>query len=228
VDVEMHLSANAGILVEPIEGLTIGLAWRGANRTYLSIPVGVTLSEQIAPVNIEVLAYDYSTPHELSLGLAWRTGPWLVTGDFTYYFYRDFRQSAPTVNMLDSKGSVTTSTEVPDAGFNDAVAVRLGGEWDPVEGLAVRLGFAWTQTPVPPQAGETNLLDGDRFTASAGLGYDFTSLGAPVILDAHVAWAGMVGNRDEKAAFLPENPGYPAVAGSGSVLNAGMTARVRF
>jgi hypothetical protein len=49
-----------------------------------------------------------------------------------------------------------------------------------------------------------------------------------VILDAHVAWAGIVGNRDEKAAFLPENPGYPAVAGSGSVLNAGMTARVRF
>ena len=81
---------------------------------------------------------------------------------------------------------------------------------------------------MPAQTGETNLLDGDRFTPSVGLGYDFGSIGAPVVLDAHVAWSGMIGNRDEKAQLLAGNPGYPSVGGSGSVLNAGLTARVRF
>lgn len=228
VDVEMHLSANAGVLVKPIEQLSLGLVWRGANRTYLSIPVRVKLSEQIAQYNIEVLAYDYSTPHEVAFGASWKGDSWLVTGDFTYYFYRDFHQSAPAVNQLDSKGNVIGSIEVADPNFHDTVAIRLGGEWEPIESLALRLGFGWVQSPVPPQSGETNLLDGDRFIVSAGVGYDFIGFDVPIVIDGHIFWSGMISNRDEKLSPLPGNPGYPWVGGSGSILNAGLTARVRF
>ncbi len=228
VDVAMHLSPNVGILAEPMPGLTLGLTWRGANRTYLSIPVHVKLSQQYAAINVEVTAYDYSTPHELAFGIAWHDDRWSVAGDFTYSFYRQFHQSAPAVQMYDATGNVTQNSAVPDPDFHDAMAVRLGAEWKATDALAVRLGFGWVQSPVPAQTGDTNLLDGDRYTVAGGVGYSFEGFGVPISLDAHIAWAGMVSNRDAKATLDPTNPGYPSVSGTGSILNSGLTAKVWF
>jgi len=211
VDVEMNLSPNVGLLVEPIPEVAIGITWRGSNRSFISV-----VSED---PNLQVDSYDYSTPHEIALGVAGRVGPVLLSGDFTWYFYRQFKQSKATT---DGKGT-------NDPGFSDAVAVRLGAEWNVIDAVQIRAGFSWVQSPVPSQEGDTNLLDGDRYTPSLGVGFDLAAVGGPPIqLDAHIAWSFMDTNTDEKLTFIPDNPGYPSMESGGSVLNAGLTAKVRF
>lgn len=231
VDVNMSLAPTVGAMVEPLPGLTIGFTWRGANRTYIEIPVTAVLSDKIAAVRVKVLAHDYSTPHQLALGAAYRTDRFTVAGDVTYSLYRDFQQSAPRVILYSSgtDGRIVKETRPPDARFADTFAVRVGGEYRPLRALAIRAGFGWVQSPVPAQTGITNLLDGDRFTGSLGLGFDAAGVGGPPIgVDVHVAYAGMVGHRDAKMLFEPDNPGYPYVGSEGGVLNAGMTLKVRF
>lgn len=231
VDVKMNLSPNVGALVEPIPGLTVGLTWRGANRTHLSIPVNAVLSDKIAAIRLKVLAYDYSTPHQIALGLAYQKPGYRVAADVTYSMYRDFRQSAPSVLLYSSSADdkVIKETLVPDANFRNSWAVRLGGEWRPVAALALRAGFGWVQSPVPAQTGVTNFLDGDRYMGSIGLGFDAASVGGPPLsVDLHMQYAWMVGHRDAKTVFDPGNPGYPSVASEGWALNGGMTLRYRF
>lgn len=228
VDVKMHLSPNVGVLVEPVEGLALGLAWRGANRTWLSIPVSVKV-DQAGSIDLEVLAYDYSTPHQVALGAAWRRPRFEVAADVTYSFYRYFRQSSPTVNLLKADGSVDQTSPVPDPGFHDTWAVRLGGEYRVLEPWTVRVGFGFVQSPVPAQTGETNLLDGDRFTLSLGSGFDLSGIdGPPIQVDGHFAWSGIVSNEDAKSDVLVGNPGYPTIEGSGSVFSGGVSVKVRF
>ncbi|MBM4397511.1 MAG: outer membrane protein transport protein [Deltaproteobacteria bacterium] len=229
VDVRMHLSPNAGVLIEPIEGLAFGLVWRGANRTYLSIPVGVKAGEQLNDIDIRVLAFDYSTPHQIALGGAYRRARFEVAADLTYSLYRYFEQSSPTVHRYGADGEIVRTSAVGSRGLRDTWAVRLGGEYRVLEPWTVRAGFGWIQSPVPAQTGETNLLDGDRFTVSFGSGFDLAAIdGPPIRVDAHFAWTGMAANTDAKAAIMPENPGYPTIRGSGSVFSGGVTAKVRF
>ena len=211
VDVEMNLSPNVGLLVEPIGEMSIGITWRGANRSFISV-----VSED---PNLQVDSYDYSTPHEIALGVAGKIGPVILSGDFTYYFYRQFKQSKAT----------TGNNGTNDPGFSDAVAVRAGTEWQVIPPVQLRAGFSWVQSPVPSQEGQTNLLDGDRYTGSLGLGFDAAAVGGPPIqIDAHIAWSYLTANEDEKLELIPDNPGYPSIRSSGSVLNAGLTAKVRF
>jgi long-chain fatty acid transport protein len=231
VDVGTRLSPNVGLLVEPIPGLTVGVTWRGENRLDLSIPVSAVLSDKIAPVRLKVTAVDYSTPHQIALGAAYQTARFLVTGDVTYSLYHRFRASSPDVILYSStsEGQVLKETGVPDPGFHDTWAVRVGGEFKPLKALALRAGFAWVQSPVPAQTGVMNLLDGDRYVGSVGLGFDAEGVGGPAItVDVAMAGGAMVGSEDAKKTLDAENPGYPSVGGEGWYLAGSLSAKVRF
>ncbi|OQC34740.1 MAG: Outer membrane protein transport protein (OMPP1/FadL/TodX) [Deltaproteobacteria bacterium ADurb.Bin058] len=231
VDVKMNLAPVVGIMVEPIEGLTIGFNWRCANNTYISIPVTAILSQKIEPVRLKVTAYDYSTPHQIALGAGYKGDNYRVSGDITYSFYKSFNLSTPEVTLFDAGGGDKVVQQIlpPSAGFKNTFAVRFGGEYSPLKALAIRAGFGWVQSPVPAQTGVTNLLDGDRFTGSFGLGFDAAGVGGPPIaIDFHLAYGWILENRDAKTAVNLDNPGYPYVSGKGGVLNSGLTFKVRF
>lgn len=228
VDVTAHLSPNVGVLVRPVPALAVALVWRGANRTRLRIPTSVDVAE-IPPIRLNVEATEYATPHQIALGVSWEVRPVLVSLDIIYSFYRQFEQSSPIVTLYDSSGAVTKVQSVADPGFHDAVSVRAGAEWHVRGPWRLRAGLAFVQSPVPAQEGESNLLDGHRFTAAAGAGLDIGAAGGPPIrVDAHLAWTGMVSNRDEKMIVDPANPGYPTIRGSGSILSGGLDVKVRF
>lgn len=228
IDVNMSLSANAGILVEVLEDLFIGVTWRGANRTHIAIPVRVRVSEKIAPVSIRIDAYDYSTPHQVAFGLSWRHRMFKLVGDFTYYFYRNFTQSSPTVYLYDIQGKISKRSISLDPNFRDAFAIRMGGEWMIVKDVAIRGGFDFITSPVPPQRRETNLLDGNKFGGSVGVGFDFSKvLNTPILLDLHLTYFHIQHNQDEKEIFIPENPGYPSIKGGGDLINGGISIRMK-
>ncbi len=228
VDVTAHLSPNVGFLAWPTASLAVALVWRGANRTRLRIPTSVDVSK-IPPIRLNVEATEYSTPHQIALGIAWEVRPVFLSLDFIYSFYRQFDQSSPIVTLYDSTGAVTKVQTVGDPRFHDAVSVRAGAEWHVRGPWFARAGFAFAQSPVPAQESESNLLDGHRFTAAAGAGFDVGAAGGPPIrVDTHVAWTGMVSNRDEKTLLDPANPGYPTIRSGGSVLSGGLDVKMRF
>jgi len=227
VDVGTSLAPNVGLLVLPIEGLSIGLTWRGENRFDLSMPVSVVISEKITAIDLSVTSVDLSTPHEWTLGAAWEGRGWLVAGDVTYALYRRFRASFPDVVLFSSSGDLTSDS--PPADFHDTWAVRLGGQVRVARGLDVRAGGSWVQSPVPAQVGSTNLLDGDRFGGSLGAGLDLAEIGGPPLtVDAAVAGGGFAANRDAKTGLDPANPGYPWIEGRGAYVLGALSVTARF
>lgn len=228
VDVNTSLAPVVGLVVQPVERLSIGLTWRGEDRLDLTMPVSVVISDKITPVDLSVTAVDYANPHQLVLGLAWQGAGWLAAADVTYALYHRFRASFPDVVLFSSDGEGAASLS-PSGGFHDTWAVRAGGEVRVARGLDVRAGASWVQSPVPAQTGVTNLLDGDRFGGSAGLGLDLAALGGPPLcVDASVAGGVLVGNRDAKTTLDAANPGYPWIEGQGGYVQGTLSSTVRF
>jgi long-subunit fatty acid transport protein len=227
VDVGTSLAPTVGLVVLPVEGLSIGLAWRGENRLDLAIPVSVVISEKITAIDLRVTSVDHSTPHEVALGAAWQGQGWMVAGDVTYALYHRFRASFPDVVLFSSSGDLTSAS--PPGNFRDTWAVRLGGEVRVARGLDVRAGASWVQSPVPAQEGPTNLQDGDRFAGSLGAGLDLGDVGGPPLtIDAAVAAGGFAANRDAKRAQDPGNPGYPWIEGQGAYVLGALSVTARF
>jgi long-chain fatty acid transport protein len=78
---------------------------------------------------------------------------------------------------IDFEDPATPDAElVPD--YHDAVNVRAGAEWStPLRGLRARLGFVVDPNAAPEHGISPALPDGDRFDASAGVGYHGADLG---------------------------------------------------
>jgi hypothetical protein len=79
------------------------------------------------------------------------------------------------------------------------------------------------------QSGDTNLLGGDQFSGSFGIGFDAAKMGGPKIkLDAHFMAGAVLDNTDAKSTLNPYNPGYPSIGGGGWFLNSGVSLRFGF
>lgn len=228
VDVKAKLSPNVGVLIIPVDTVSIGIAWRGASSTKIRIPTSVDVAD-IPPIRLKVEAPEFWTPHQVSLGVAWHAKDLMATAEFSYSFYEDFEYSAPTVTLYGSSGEVSRFQAVSRPGFRNTVSVRAGGEWHLSALWSLRFGVAFLQSPVPAQTGEANLLDGHRFLLAAGVGLDFEAVGGPPLrLDGQVSWVRLASNHDEKLIFDVSNPGFPSIRSSGSVLSGALDLGVRF
>ena len=230
IDIEYRWSWRLGAQVALGGGVTVGAAYRRGRQMELDLPVQVDVTEGF-PVRVQVTGPAYGTPHLLAAGAVWRAGPRMtVATDLSWIGYAHLGQASPTVTILDADGRASRSFAVPSPEFVNVLSPRAGVEWLPQPWLALRGGYGYHPTPVPPQRGETNLLDGDRHIVAAGVGWRLPSLGAwgpsEVHLDAclqlqivdDVAW--------EKEAILVGNPGYPTLQAGGQVVSAGLGLRV--
>lgn len=231
VNVGYSLSANVGLLFEPIKGLTLGFSWRGANHASIELPVDASVSSTISPIYMTVSAVAFWTPHEFSFGAGWKADNYSVAADLVYYMFSDFRLASPEVTVYSDEERVneTSSSEIPDAGLRDSVTVRLGGEYRPHKAVGLRAGFSWAQSPLSIQSGDTNLVGGDQFSGSFGIGFDAEQVGGPqIVVDAHFMAAAVLDNTDAKLAVIPTNPGYPTIGGGGWFLHSGVSIRFGF
>jgi len=228
VEAGYRFSPNVGLLFEPIKGLTLGFSWRGANRTDIELPVDASVSSSINPIYMTVNAITYWTPDEISFGVGWKTDTYAVAADVIAFMYSNFILASPEVAVYSDadREDETNSSGVPDAGFRDSVSVRVGAEYRPHPAVALRAGFGWAQSPIPVQSGETNLLGGDQYTGSFGIGFDAARIGGPkIVVDAHFMAGAVLDNTDAKLVIDPTNPGYPTIGGGGWFLNSGFSIR---
>ena len=229
IDVGFAVSPNAGLLFEPIDGLTLGIAYRAAGKTRIELPVDAAVTE--VPVFLTVNAATFWTPHQVSFGIGWKGKNYRVAGDVVFSMFSGFQMASPNLTLFKDSGrdQVSSSGTVVDAGFRDTASVRLGGEFRPIKPVALRAGFSWIQSPLSAQSGITNMLGGDQFGGSFGIGFDAAEVGGPHIkVDAYFMAAAVIDNTDSKLELMLSNPGYPSIGGGGWFLNSGLSIRFGF
>lgn len=185
---------NAGVTLQPIKQLRIGVAWR--SETYFRIQVvneiqikGFQTDPSSFPVKQNVLVVTNYVPDTLSVGAAWEHGALTLAADAVLARWSGFR---------DAQGGQPRM-------FEDTVSVRLGGEFHARGATTFRAGLSWEPTPVPNQTGRTNYVDNDRIRATVGAGHDLTLLGQRFEL----AWAIGIQHLLPRETDKKEEDSYP-------------------
>jgi long-chain fatty acid transport protein len=242
--------AGARLLVHP------EVAWAIAWRHEFFVPYAIQTSNLVggSSLDIDVEAIGLYTPSELVVGTAWTPPGWTVGLDFTWKAWSgNDRNFVLVESRLPGIGALDPG--LPPSPFRDSFDLRLGGERElPLgdgDSAFLRAGAWFEPTPVLPQTGRTNLLDGDHLVGSIGAGVRLADLlEVPLRVDVHGQWHEILprtyrkrlhARSDDPWALADErpgegdpglqvsNPGYPSIEAGGRVLSAGcvVTLEVR-
>lgn len=219
-DLRLGFAPLAGIRAEPLDGLALAVVYRsavdvsarGKNRT---VAGGILADDPI----------DYGQfwqPDQLAWGVA--LSPlerWSASLDATWSRWSQFRSAG--------------NDRVRPA-FDNVVSLACGLEWQATKAVALRGGYAFEPTPVPPQTGATNYLGADTHVVGAGAGVDLRRLWrAPLRVDAHLrSHLGGTQRVDKRVTELPDadadapghqvdNLGYPGFESRALLFQAGLT-----
>ncbi len=219
-ELSMHATALAGLRWQPVRALAFGLAFRQAQTVHAFGPQNTRAGSLDIPTPIDF--YEVFAPMEVAFGVLVRPVRRLsVSADAVWSHWSSWR----SIHDL-----------APTPAFHDVVNVRTGVEWSPRRFFAVRAGWAYEPSPVPPQTGQTDFLDGSRQVLALGLGLDLEKLGLIAMrIDAHLRWHLIASQHTQKdPAALPDaDPmtpgtqidalGYPGFSAGGSFVEAGVT-----
>lgn len=155
VRVVTRVAPVAGVMLQPMEELSIGLVYRGK----ISVDDWGWTRVQGVPGSGD-LGYvhrfnHYFSPHTLELGVSARIHPELILhGSLAYGRWRD--------------ALTTNAAELGPGRFGDTFTPSLGVSWRPVDPLELRAGYRYVRSPFDNLGGPTNLLDNDQHVVSGG------------------------------------------------------------
>lgn len=236
-----------GARVEAHEKVSVGLSYRGEAK--LDLQIGADVHGKVEPFGAPVRytlasrSFDAFHPRQITLGTSYRAKPWLTANlDLVWVEWSAYKSAtSQTSTHLELPADVRSVVAVPpdpkptvvrDPAFSNRIVPHLGIEGRPVSGkvdVFVRGGYVFEKTPVPPQTGQTNFVDADRHTISAGVGAawnaPFAELPGKLALDAHFAWS-ILPTRDTKKDGPADFVG--SYSQSGNQRNVGVTFGVFF
>ncbi len=167
-------SVFLGLLLSPLDGLDVGLAYRSERLLNIENTSTTTVETLGVPAITALLMEVTATfaPQQLSLGVQWEISKeWTVAVDLTW---SDWSEYSGAYSLLTVQPETTSGVSVPphpriDA--RDTWTPSLGVEFRPSEKWAVRAGYRFRPSPIPEQGGSTNLVDSDAHVLSAGAAY---------------------------------------------------------
>jgi long-chain fatty acid transport protein len=235
---------TGGVLWRPVSWLDVGATFRGG--FVLEVDQGFAINGDLgsaqspivkdASLALQSLSLDLFQPLQLAAGAAVRVTPrLLVTADLTFQRWSTFDNPSSRISLhydlknFNSLVHIPVQVDLEPAYFHDTFVPRLGVEWQAVDGLFLRGGYAFEPSPAPEQRGETNFVDNDKHTLSAGIGLTVPGLGVvvprPFDIDFFLA-AGILPERQHRK--LSPIDGVGDYASSGTVLSGGLATRWRF
>jgi len=212
---------EAGILVKPLEGLKIGLAYRGK----YSANVGAIIAMFGPPITLKGVTL-YS-PMQVAGGVSYIYDKLTVAVDLVYTQWSDFEP--PFITATGPNGMVIATYS--DINFNDTFTPKLGVEYRLIDFLSLRAGYYFKPTPVPDQTHESNIIDSDTHVGSLGVG---AAVPLPKFItenslrvDLHVQYQKMTERSYTKGGDVDEfNPGMPGYSFDGHALTGGITVSI--
>ena len=193
---------DVGELLPPLKGLDLGVAWRGSSGIPVDADIDLQLNGalqdlgDLEPMNIalvmpvELSIYDHYVPERWSFGAAYQAEDWpLFYVDVHHTQWSKMRVNVAHVTESAIRSQIFQVEEdlIDDANqysssFRDTMSVHTGTEIGlpriETNGKAgvispvVRLGFAYTPSPLESQSDGTSFLDADRLLFSGGLGLE--------------------------------------------------------
>ena len=233
------LMIRAGEFWPALDGWRFGFVFRDRFFTHYTIPVVANVSG--IPLTLNMNAISLYTPRQYVAGVSYAAGRWLFALDGSYNQWSDFPSPSLTVNVkfpipvLPIK--FLPSVSHPPH-LHDTLTVRAGVEttaWRGADGdFLARAGLAFDPSPVPPQTGDTNYLDNDRYIGSLSFGWRWQGVGAyrfdaPLVIDV----AGQAQYLPPRVTYKSSsvdshNPGYPKVGFRGWLFAVGASLSVPF
>ncbi len=158
-----------GAIAQPTEQARIGVAWRWGITHELEGTVNVTgLQGLLRPGNEFVGgSADLDLPQTVMIGGLYDVSPTVrLLAQVNWFGWSSFE----AIEIVPDRGP----PQVDPQNFTNTVAVGGGVEWEIVDGLRLRTGFQWDQTPTVDRFRNTRIPDEDRFLVAAGLTYRLT------------------------------------------------------
>lgn len=249
VDLRTIRYPHAGIAWSPTRWLDLGLSYRGSFQLDIELQfridgdVGLPGTEPVVDdgfLDLATSSHDLFQPAEITAGATARLTPrTTVSFDLGWYRWSQFENPAARIQIDLDVGQFNDLVELPpelllpEPYYHDIVVPRLGVEhlaWvTSGRALRVRGGYSYEPSPAPEQIGETNFIDNDKHTVTAGAGLQLAHFGEiilrPLDLDAYLGVTLMPGRDHHKLSPVDPIGDYHA---GGHVLTAGLTSRWRF
>jgi len=245
VDLRTIRYPHAGISWQATPWLTVAASYRGGFRLRIDQTfdirgdVGTPGMEPVVDDGFFVLrsvSQDLFQPAQATVGIAAQVTPrLLVAFDAAYHRWSAYEHPAAHLDLdldvgdFNDQVNIPPPLVLPEPHLHDILVPRLGLEYAATPSWTARAGYAYEPTAAPRQHGESNFIDNDKHTVSAGGGFRWPGLGGvilkPVELDAFVAVTMLPSRAHTKLSPIDPVGSYEA---GGWVLAAGLTSRWRF
>ncbi len=176
-DYEMERAAavHAGVMLRPLEGLRIGASFRSSLSHQLT--AFSTTTVDVLGIQTEYLlkidTVSWYSPLQAALGASYARGDWLIAADATWQHWSTYQGPYVRVEVLETPGSgLLNGAAAPAPEFHDTVTPRLGGQFRPIDWLALQVGYAFVMTPAPEATDVYDVLDNSRHVLSFGAGVE--------------------------------------------------------
>ena len=177
------IGASLSAQYRPTEELTVGASYRSATR--MSFTGNIHFGEEVNETPYERRMIDQgittsiTIPHTVNAGIGYDLTEELWLGfEANYMTWSTYDEVRVEFDEQSPEGE--PGEREPDlvqaADWHDAVALRLGGQYQVMDNLAVRGGTAVDMTPVPDSTVGPSLPDNNRFIFAGGLGYEQDAL----------------------------------------------------
>jgi long-chain fatty acid transport protein len=183
--VEAHLGgsgtgigATAAVMYKPLEELTLGLNYR--SRTTVGFDQGQIHFEGEEDTSFASTFRDnpasttMTLPDLIALGVGYQLDKLFLTVDFNYTTWSTY----DTLLLdIETDGDEDAISELKiENNWEDAMAFRFGAQYEVMDNLPVRVGFAYDMTPIPDDTVNASLPGNDRVVGTLGLGYTWNGL----------------------------------------------------
>lgn len=198
------LYIDFGKIVESLNGLSFGFAYRQESRFELDLKTIAVVEVGGIPLNLNLSMLDYYQPASFSAGLSYQiTDRWLVAIDVEQQTWSDYDVS--------SNQSYHYNTILPE--LDDILIPKIGLQYRVNPKASFYLGYYYQPSFVPDDAvkGEVNWLDNDKHVGSIGFSYNtgkWAGLHKPMVLHAGYQFQYLVDREVKKDTPTTLNPNY--------------------
>lgn len=187
-ETDYAVSYSGSVFLKPDQKWSFGLTYHGPSDVKLKG------NAQVGELKADSETKFY-LPFSLSFGISYRVNQRLtMVGEYDFFRWSKLQSLKKYINFPDPLPDVNYEEKL---GFKDSYYLKIGGEYDLCEKLAMQLGFSYDKGAVPKESLSLTNIDVDKINFTGGVTYHWG------MYDLNVA--GFISNGKEQTVPINEN-----------------------